>query len=234
LIIGRRGGKSRILALVAVFLAAFRDYTPHLGAGEIATVAVIAANRMQARSIFRYTIGLLEAVPALSRMIREQTADSVALNSRVVIEIHTASFRVTRGYSLAAALCDETAYWRDETSANPDMEIFRALRPGLASIPGAILLNASSPYRKTGVLYSAFARHFGKDDARVLVWKATTLEMNSTLDPAVVQEAYDDDPLSAAAEFGGEFRDDISDFVSGRLSITAPSAVAWNYCMPRA
>jgi hypothetical protein len=42
-------------------------------------------------------------------------------------------------------LADETAFWRDESSANPDVEIFRALRPGLATIPGAILLNASSP-----------------------------------------------------------------------------------------
>ena len=65
LVVGRRGGKSRVLALVAVFLAAFRDYTPYLGAGEVATIAVIAANRMQARTIFRYVLGLLEAVPAL-------------------------------------------------------------------------------------------------------------------------------------------------------------------------
>jgi hypothetical protein len=235
LIVGRRGGKSRILALVAVYLATFRDYTPYLGAGEIATVAIIATNRMQARTIFRYVTGLLRAVPALARMITEETSDSITLNNRVVLEIHTASFRVTRGYSLAAVLCDETAYWRDETSANPDMEIFRALRPGLASIPGAILLNASSPYRKTGVLFSAFARHFGKDDARVLVWRGTTLEMNSSLDPAVVEEAYEDDPASAAAEYGAQFRSDIDDFVSretvdactvrGRMELLyAPSA----------
>jgi hypothetical protein len=147
-------------------------------------------------------------------MIKDDSADQITLNNRVVIEIHTASFRVTRGYTLAAALCDETAFWRDETSANPDQEIFRALRPGLASIPGAILLNASSPYRKTGVLYNAFARHFGKDDARVLVWRGTTLEMNAALDPAVVAEAYEDDAVSAAAEFGAEFRGDINDFVS--------------------
>src|ERR1700760_4859154 len=43
------------------------------------------------------------------------------------------------------ALADETAFWRDENSTNPDVEIFRALRPGLSSIPTAMLLNASSP-----------------------------------------------------------------------------------------
>ena len=105
------------LALVAVYLACFRDYTPYLAAGEVATVAIICVNRMQARSIFRYTLGLLEAVPVLQKMVKDDTADQIVLNNRVVIEIHTASFRVTRGYTLAAVLADETAFWRDESSS---------------------------------------------------------------------------------------------------------------------
>ena len=161
LVIGRRGGKSRILALVACYLACFRDYTPFLAPGEMATIAIIAANRAQARSIFRFTIGLLRAVPMLEGLIEDDTAETITLRNNVAIEIHTASFRVTRGYTFAAVLADETAFWRsDETSANPDVEIFRALRPGLSSLPGAMLLNASSPYRKAGELHNTFARHY--------------------------------------------------------------------------
>jgi hypothetical protein len=52
LICGRRAGKSFILALVAVFLAVFRDYKPFLAPGERATIVVIAADRKQARIIF--------------------------------------------------------------------------------------------------------------------------------------------------------------------------------------
>jgi hypothetical protein len=217
LVIGRRGGKSRVLALIATYLATFRDYEPFLAPGEVATIAVIAADRKQARSIFRFIIGLMTAVPMLAAMITDATAETITLSNRIVIEIHTASFRVTRGYTFASVLADETAFWRSDEAANPDVEIFRALRPGLSSIPGAVLLNASSPYRKGGVLYSTFRRHYGKDDARVLVWKASTLEMNPSLDPAIVAEAYEDDPASAASEYGGEFRDDISDFISREL-----------------
>src|SRR5690242_8496132 len=47
---GRRGGKSSVLALVAVFLAAFKDYSPHLGPGEVATVRIMAADKAQART----------------------------------------------------------------------------------------------------------------------------------------------------------------------------------------
>ena len=213
LVIGRRGGKSRVLALIAVFLACFRDYTPHLAPGEVATVAVIAADRRQARSIFRFATGLLHAVGMLSAMVEDETADTITLKNRVVIEIATASFRVTRGYSYAAVLADEVAFWRSDDSANPDVEIIGAIRPGLATLPGAMLLLASSPYRKRGVLWQAFTRYFGRDDGRVLVWQAPSMDMNPGLDPAIVAEAYEDDPDAAAAEYGAEFRNDLSDFV---------------------
>jgi hypothetical protein len=217
LVVGRRGGKSRILALIAVYLACFRSYDEYLAPGEAATIAVIASDRKQARSIFRFTIGLLRAVPMLAAMIEDDGAEAIVLNNRVVIEIHTASFRVTRGYTFAAVLADETAFWRDENSANPDVEIFRALRPGMSSIPGAILLNASSPYRRAGLLWTTFQRHYGRDGARVLVWKADTATMNPRADPAIIAEAYEDDPESAASEYGAEFRTDIADFVSRQI-----------------
>lgn len=216
LIVGRRGGKSRVLATIAVFLACLRSYDQYLAPGEVATIAIIAADRKQARAIFRYTLGLLQSIKALQRYIEPKglTAETIPLRNRVVIEIQTASFRVTRGYTFAAVLADETAFWKSNESVSPDTEIFRALRPGLSTIPGALLLNASSPYRKSGELFNTYRRHYGKDDARVLVWQADSLTMNPALDPAVVEEAYQDDPESASAEYGALFRSDIADFVS--------------------
>jgi hypothetical protein len=159
----------------------------------------------------------MREVPALAAMIEDDGADAIKLNNRVVIEISTASFRVTRGYTFAAVLADETAFWRDENSANPDVEIFRALRPGMASIPGAILINASSPYRRAGLLWQIFQRYYGRADGRVLVWKASTAEMNPRVDQVIITEAYEEDPESAASEYGGEFRTDIADFVSRQI-----------------
>ena len=182
---------------------------------------MLAADRKQARSIFRFTVGLLKAVDMLADMIEDETADTITLNNRVVIEIATASFRVTRGYSFAAILADEIAFWRSDDSANPDQEIIAALRPGLATIPSSMMLLASSPYRKRGVLHSSYVKHYGQDDARVLVWKATSLEMNPALDPRIVEEAYEDDPDAAAAEYGGEFRNDLSDFVPATVVAAA-------------
>ena len=89
-------------------------------------------------------------------------------------------------------------------------KFFVRVRPGMATIPGSVSsLLASSPYAKRGELYAAYRRHFGKDDARVLVWKADTATMNPKIDPAIIAEAYDSDPEAARAEYGGGFRDDL-------------------------
>jgi hypothetical protein len=214
-IVGRRGGKSRTLALIAVYLACFRSYDQFLAPGEVATVGVLAVDKAQAKVIFRFVLGLLRAVPMLEPLIVRRDAETIELSNRVHIEVATASFRSARGFTYAAVLCDEVAFWRsDETSLNPDVEILRALRPGMLSIPGAVLLLASSPYAQRGELYNTFRRHFGKDDARVLVWKGSTLEMNPSADKRIIEEAYEDDPESAKAEYGGEFRTDLADFVS--------------------
>jgi hypothetical protein len=202
------------MSLIAVYVACFVDHTPRLSAGEIATVACIAADRRQARVILRYILGFLRSVPTLAQLIEAETADSITLKNRVQIEVATASWRVTRGYSFAAVICDEIAFWRsDEASAVPDTEILRAIRPGLSNLNGLLLL-ASSPYAQRGALWAAFKRHYGKDDARVLVWRAGTLQMNPSLDPRIVEEAREEDPQAAAAEYDAVFRTDVSGFLT--------------------
>lgn len=220
-VVGRRGGKSRIAALVAVFLACFRDYRSVLAPGEVGTVAIIAADRRQARVIFRYVTGFLDAVPMLRAMVTARSKEAIELNNRVVIEIHTASFRSTRGYTLIAVIADEIAFWRSDESANPDTEILNGLRPGMATVPGALLLCISSPYARRGALWEAFRKYFGHDDAPVLVWQADTRSMNPAVDERIICEAYQDDEASAAAEYGAEFRRDIESFVSREVVAAA-------------
>jgi hypothetical protein len=69
LAVGRRGGKSIVLALIAVYLAVFRDWRPYLSPGEVGTIKVIATDRRQARVIHRYCRALLSEVPALAALV---------------------------------------------------------------------------------------------------------------------------------------------------------------------
>lgn len=227
-IVGRRGGKSLILAVIAVFLAVFRDWSDYLVPGESACVLVLAVDRKQARIIFKYARAMFRHVPTLKKLLVSDKDDILELSNGISIEIATASFRTTRGYTLVAVLCDEIAFWRsEETAANPDSEILDALRPGMATVPGSILIGASSPYAKRGVLYQAHREHFGKNDSPVLVWKAPTQRMNPVVPRAIIDRAYERDPVSAAAEYGAEFRTDIESFISREVidKVTVPDRI---------
>lgn len=215
LAIGRRGGKSIVIALVAIYEAAFNDYTDRLAPGEIATVLCLAADRKQARAVFRYVSGLLNANPMLRQMIVREDKESIALSNRTMIEVGTASFRSTRGMAYAAVICDEIAFWRSEDSANPDHEIVNALRPGLASLNGK-LFALSSPYARRGELWGSYRRYYGKP-GEILVAQADTRTMNPTIPQRVIDQAYERDAASAAAEYGAQFRNDISAFISRDL-----------------
>ena len=85
---------------MAVWLACFRDYRAVLAPGEPGTLMVIAADRRQARVVFRYIEALLGGVPLLARLVEHRTKESITLTNRVTIEVHTASFRAIRGYTL--------------------------------------------------------------------------------------------------------------------------------------
>src|SRR5688572_21149182 len=84
----------------------------------------------------------------------------------------------------------------------------------MSTIPGAMLLCASSPYARKGALWDAFRWWHGKDDPEALVWKAATRVMNPTVPQSVIDRAIERDPASAAAEYLAEFRSDIESFVS--------------------
>lgn len=217
LVVGRRGGKSFIVALIAVFLACFRDYRSCLGPGETGVIMVIATDRKQARVIHRYASALLHAVPMLRAMIVREDAETISLNNAIVLEITTASYRTIRGYTVVAALCDEVAFWRSEDTANPADEILAALRPAMSTIPGALLIGLGTPYRRSGPLYRAHKTYFGVEDAPVLVIQAETRTMNPSVPQAVIDRAMELDPIAAQAEYGAQFRSDVGSFLDLEL-----------------
>jgi hypothetical protein len=200
--------------MIAVFLACFRDWRSFLGPGEVGTVMVIAADRKQARVIMRYVRGLITGVPMLAPLIEGETRESVVLRNRITVEVHTASYRTVRGYSIVAALCDELAYWPiDELASDPDVEVIAALRPAMATIPDAILLCASSPHARRGALWDAHRRHYGQEGDPILVWQAATRDMNPSVPQSYIDQHVADDPTRAAAEYFAKFRSDLESFV---------------------
>ena len=218
LICGRRSGKSFIMALVAMYLAVFRDWRPFLAPGERATIMVIARDRDQAGEILNYLKAYFANVPMLRRLLENETAEAVELTNRVRIQVNSASYSRTRGFAIAVAILDEIAFWPTDNAANPDREILAAIRPGQVQFGDhAMLLCASSPYAKRGALYEAHQQHFGRESDPVLVWRAPTRDMNPTISQAEIDRAMERDPADAQSEYMAEFRSDVEAFVFAEI-----------------
>ena len=163
LVVGRRGGKSRILALIATYVACVVDHRDYIAPGGTPVVAVIARDRTQAKLILNYIAGFPRSNRLFADLIEDELAESIRLSNGVVIEVHTASIGAPRGRTFLAVLRDETAFWSVEgDSANPDVEVINAVRPGLPTIPYSLLPIASSPLcetrRPVGELCKVFRR----------------------------------------------------------------------------
>jgi hypothetical protein len=190
LVIGRRGGKSFAMALIAVLL--------------------VAADREQAKILHRYCHGIL-STPILQSSVWNVTASEIELKGGVTIEVVTRSYRTVLGRSVCVAVLDELAFWRDDDSANPDSEVLNAVPASMATFGSdAMVIAGSSPYARRGVLWDAFRRYYGKDDDRNLVWRAATRVMNPTVPQEFIDAEYERDPRMRNIT---EFRSDIAAFV---------------------
>lgn len=216
IIAGRRSAKSRKAATVAVFLATIgaeiQGYHKSLAPGERGIVLVMGVDKAQAKVVLDYAKALVHEIPIFRAMIERETGEEIELTNRLSLVVLANDFRSIRGRTLVAVILDEAAYWRDELTTKPDTEVYRACRPGLATVPGSLLLGISSPYRRAGLLWQKFKKHWGKP-GDVLVVKARTEVLNPEIDRRVIEEAYEDDPEAARAEWGAEFRTDLADFV---------------------
>lgn len=242
LLIGRRGGKSFMVSIIAVFLAVFCGWTPFLVAGEQGIILIVAVDMIQARIILNYIRGIINAVPMFKAKVVRERAWDIELEGRVTIQIRTAAVASVRGYTLVGCVLEEASFWRVD-GVNPGNEILRAIRPGLATIPESRLIAISSAYSRSGIMYEAHRDHFGKDDSDTLVVGAPTRTMNPTISQAYIDKELAKDPVGAASEWLNDFRSDISGFllwewiekavVKDRFELAPQSGIAYQaFCDP--
>jgi hypothetical protein len=217
--IGRRGGKDSIASAVASYLAIYGDFQRHLRRGERAVVLCLAVDRVQAGIVFGYIRSYFEEIPLLAGMFSSMPKDGIIeLTNGIDIIVATNSFRALRGRTVACAIFDEIAYWRDESFANPDVEIYNAVMPSLITLreSGAMLVAISTVYRRTGLLYERSV-YSGKDDDDILFVLAPSATFNPNLlrpaEAAEIERQIGLDPDRARAEWYSEFRSDLTNFI---------------------
>jgi hypothetical protein len=216
-VVGRNGGKDSAASLIAAHVAITFDPRGRLRPGEKATVMCLACDREQAGIAFSYIRGLFKQVPALRRMIVRITGNAIELSNGVVVEVHTNSYRSTRGRSIICAIFDEVAFFRDENFASPDVELQAAIAPALARMPNSMLVLISTAHRRSGLLYERWKKYYSKDDDSVLCVRGTTLQFNPLFDQRVIDKAIADDAALYRAEYLSEWRSDLAAFISRDL-----------------
>jgi hypothetical protein len=205
-IVGRRGGKSKAMAVLCVYLATLCDWSEELSF-ERGLALIVAPSERQAANILRYALGIIEASPLLADLVENKTLECITLARGVDIEVQCANWRRVRGSTCVGICIDEGAFlYTADDSANSDRELLIALKPSLATTGGMLMLT-SSPNAMEGVVYDIHKRHHGpQGDPRILVVQSDTKTLNPKIRDEVISRAYEDDPTSAESEFGGAFR----------------------------
>jgi hypothetical protein len=208
-VVGRRGGKSRISALIAVYVSLFGGFEKQLAAGEKGWVFVMANDMKQALSVIDFIKGILKS---FKNKVEEELKTEIRLKNGINISVKPASYKSGRGFSTAAVILDELAFYRNAESANPAEELIISLLPGL--MDGGLLIGISTPYGKFGYLYETYKQFYGKEDSDILVWKAPTKQMNPIYNLDSIKRFFSRNKSAARAEYDAEFREDIETYLT--------------------
>lgn len=213
-VVGRRGGKTRAMSILAAYLTALVDYSDVLVPGECGRLLFLAQNVRQATIAFSYSAAIFEQVPLLKNLVANQTRDTISLSTGIDLEVRAASFRGLRGVTAIGVIADELAFWYDNESANADVEILNAVRPALVTTGGP-LIAISSPHARRGELWNTWKKHYGPaGDPLILVAHGGSRLFNPTLSETLINRAMQRDPAVAGAEYLAQFRTDVEAFLT--------------------
>jgi hypothetical protein len=217
---GRGAGKDSITSGIVAFNAALFDSSV-LRPGERTLINCLAVDREQAKIALNMTRSFFTECPALRKLVTRETANGFELSNRVDVVVQTNSHRSVRGRGILLCVMDEACFYRDETSAAPDEEVYRAVLPGLARVPNSMCIIISSPWKKAGLVYRLYSESFGQNDDDILVIQAPSIVLNPTLDQDDIDRKIAADPAAARAEWLAEWRDDLGGYVPYELVANA-------------
>src|SRR5262249_50424491 len=185
---------------------------PEADRTELYALMIAQDQRASLRTLRSYARAPLDVVPVLAGSVVGRTAETIMLDTGVVLAAYPCRPAAVRGVRARVAVCDELAYFRSSENLPQDVEMLRALRPTLATTGGRLVI-LSSPYGQSGALWDLHRQHFGRDDSSILVWRASAPEMNPSLAADYLDRMAADDPEAYRSEVLGEFRAGVATFL---------------------
>lgn len=214
---GRRSGKSLLADVIALYDALVRDHLrDKMLSGEQRTTAIICPRIDQAQVHIINLAARLSRSARLQKMLLTQTADELTFRNGSVIRAFPCSARGIRGGAWSACILDEFGHFltSDEGNAAGD-RVLEAALPSLAQFGvEGWLVCISTPLWKQGAFYKLVQRAESGHFPYIHSLHGSTAQMNPKVPKAWLEQRRIEDPDLYRREFGAEFVDGTSAFLS--------------------
>jgi hypothetical protein len=228
LIVGRRGGKTLIASIFAVYVAIKKNWKPLLGRKKFATILVLSQSKEFSDETVAEIRAVIEDSPILSRLLNKKaknTFNTINLKipfrdnsgkitySYVRIRTNAASSKSSRGSACPAILCDEIAFWGSEMDSRETAKsIVRALKPSMLQFGReGMWIEISTPNAKNGYFYEKYERR-EEFSGKYLILKSPSWVFNDRYDTEEFRDEWKEDPVNFDREYRANFLQSISNF----------------------
>jgi hypothetical protein len=209
--LSRGGGKSLLLATIAVYEAITNPY--EAAPGETVAIVALAPRLKQSKDLFRYSKAHLER-PALAPFVESIVAEEIRLvNGRLLrTQACDKSGGAARGPTYITALFDESAFLNHDGLVI-DEEQWRAILAGARGVSDFRGVLSSTPNGKAGFFWETFDEYFGRQGAPWDVFSGPQPLIRPEMDQGLLQEFQRADPEAFKREF-------LCDFTAGTGAAT--------------
>ena len=239
MIVGRRGGKSVVVAAVAAYklylLLSHRDPQEYYGLvpGSPIDLTMMAQDSKGSSRLYDQLKEDINRAPFFAPYIKSMTGEEMTFVSEadrgkreLTPSIKAAAYPCTtnavRGPSSYFLALDEFAHYRQQIGSSSD-EMYSAAAPATMQFKGggtreglreSMIFIITSPVNKIGKYYTLFKTAMEEGAASpVLAFQCSTAEMNPRSDTPFLKKEYKDNPEKFRAEYGGEFLDSSETYV---------------------
>jgi hypothetical protein len=201
---GRRGGKSLLAAIWAVYDCTMRDLRKYQRKGETRYVLLVAASVPQARALFRTVADMCKAPMVAPLVVGEPTNDEIRLANNTVLRVVPCSSRSPRGLAASTVIFEELASYQDTNGYQSGDAVYRALEPSVSQfLEHGRIIALSSPRGQRGTFWNLHER--AKTSEVGFAMNLPTWELNPSIDRASLARIEDEDPDLFAQEYRASF-----------------------------
>jgi len=205
---GRRGGKSTLADVLALYDCVARDHLrAQLLPDEPRVAGIVAQNQERARRHIARCRSWVMRNPRLKKMLVKDETDELGFSNGSAIVAYPCSSRALRGDAWSCAVLDELAHFIDSTDGPAAASnIYEAVSPALSQFADAgWLISISTPGWQSGQFWRLVQRGESGQYPNLHFVSKTSLEMNPRLSAKWLAEQELKDPDLYRREYLAQF-----------------------------